>query len=232
MATHMDAFDSLSTRDLARACAQRSSRRRAPLSDPDPCYELFCRACTLPSDEDAWDAIVAQYRRLVLCWLGQYGSDDTVQEVFTRFWQAQEGAEIPFTSRFPNIQSVMGYLKRCAVTVRIETWRAEERYQGLLDRLQDARVARLVLARVQPGQADLDFRQSIRAKLADEEEQVVFTLTYYYDLSPREIQAERPDLFPDTRRVHRVKENMLKRLRRDPDVGAWWPDRREHSDSK
>ncbi len=42
-----------------------------------------------PPDDEAWQAILDQYRRLVYHWLGDLASDDAVQEVFLGFWQAQ-----------------------------------------------------------------------------------------------------------------------------------------------
>ena len=59
--------------------------------------------------------------------------------------------------------------------------------------------------------------------LKDESEHAVFEGTYYYDLAPRDIQAERPDLFPDGRTVYRVKDRLLRRLRRDQKLRDFWP---------
>jgi DNA-directed RNA polymerase specialized sigma24 family protein len=216
----IDTAQSRSIEDLARECARRASRRDA--SGPNPCYELFRRACVPPQDQAAWTAILTQYHKLVLHWLDQYATDDTAQEVFTRFWQAQQNASKPFPTRFPNIGAVMAYLKRCAAAVRNDAWRAENKRIELQERLQTAHVAHLVAAHSQPAHAEFHFRQSIRSKFNDEEEQVVFELTYCYDLKPREIADERPDLFPDVNRIYRVKENLLKRLGRDPELRIWW----------
>jgi hypothetical protein len=40
-------------------------------------------------------------------------------------------------------------------------------------------------------------------------------LSWTYGLRPQEIQARRPDLFPDVRRVYQVKRNLINRLQRD-----------------
>jgi DNA-directed RNA polymerase specialized sigma24 family protein len=226
-------LDSYSVEDLARACAQRSSRSRAPAArGPDPCYELFRRALAHPPDDDAWQSILVQYHRQIRFWLGQYAADDTVQEVFLRFWKAQQTTTFSFASRFPGISAVMGYLKRCALTVRFEAWQEEEQRRLLWDRLHDAALVESILEFTRPGcgHEAFDCRQLVLSRLTDEREQVVFELTYRYDLTPREIQAERPDLFPDVRTVHRAKENLLKRLKRDPELRTWWADRRHRDD--
>ena len=216
---------------LARACAQQASRQGTPAVEPDPCYELFRRAFDLPPDDSAWQAVLSQYHRLISYWLGQYGSEDTVQEVFVRFWKAQRAAAFSFTARFPNIGAVMGYLKRCALTVRFEAGREEERWRALQERLCDAMLVETILGHVVPDRSheDFDYRPIVLARLADEREQAVFELAYRCDLAPREIQAERPDLFPDVRAVYRVKENLLKRLRRDPDLRQWWARCQRHT---
>jgi DNA-directed RNA polymerase specialized sigma24 family protein len=220
-------LDSASIKDLARACAQQTSHSRAPVREPDPCYELFRRAFSRPPDDDAWQAILDQYHRLVRLWLGQHASDDTVQEVFLRFWKAQKGGSSAFTARFPNIKAVMGYLKRCCATVRIEAERQAEKRRRLQERLREAAQLEMIITRARPsrGHTDLDFKQLVLSKIKDESEQAVFEGAYHYDLGPRDIQALRPDLFPDVRTVYRVKENLVRRLRRDHELEGYWVDR-------
>jgi DNA-directed RNA polymerase specialized sigma24 family protein len=217
-------LDQLSTEELLQACAQQASRRGASSIKPEPCYELFRRALGEPPDQVAWQAILRQYERLVLYWLGQYGDDDTSQEVFFRFWQAQKNALTPFSCRFSSIKSVMQYLKRCAVSVRIESHRKESLREELLARLAKAELAELIVTRSLsvPWAANFDLKQKVLSRLKDEKERAVFDATYRRGLPPREIQAERPDLFSNTRSVHRVKENLLKRLGRDPTLAAEW----------
>jgi DNA-directed RNA polymerase specialized sigma24 family protein len=214
---------SSSIAELARACARQSSRRRRPADESDPCYELFRRAFASPPDEDAWQAIVNQYGRLVLHWLGQHANDDTCQEVFIRFWKTQQAAGSTFISRFRNTSAVMGYLRQCAVTVRIDAGREEERLHKIREQVQDDALVELIQACVSTtrGHADFDPKSFVQSNLKDERERVLFELMYRFDLAPREIHMERPSLFPETRTVYRVKENLLKRLRRTPELQKW-----------
>jgi DNA-directed RNA polymerase specialized sigma24 family protein len=225
MAVDTEQPASFSTEDSARACAKQASRQQAPTRKPDPCYELFRCAFASPPDTDVWRAILDRYRKLVLHWLGQYAGEDAVQEVFLRFWQTQQNATSPFTARFPNIGAVMGYLKSCAAAVRIEAWRNEDRQRLLCEKLRAASSAELILARVRPnrGHTSFDFKQLVLSRLKGERERAVFEGTYYYDLAPRDIQAERPDLFPDVRMVYRVKDRLLRRLQRDRELWEFWP---------
>ncbi len=216
------AFSSHSVQELARACARQASRSGDLGPGPSPCYEIFRRALNEPPDDEAWQAILDQYRRLVYHWLGDLASDDAVQEVFLGFWQAQRGVPTPFTARFPNIGAVMGYLKRCAATVRIEIHRERQRDQALQERLSAAAEEETILTRRCSSRGGFDFKRMILSKLKDPQERVVFEGSYYHNLPPREIQGLRPDLFPNVQRVYRVKENLLKRLARDEELGTYW----------
>lgn len=218
--------DSRSIQSLAQACAEQTSRQHTPTRERDPCYELFHRAFASSSDEQAWQVILEQYRRLVWHWLGQYASPDTVQEVFVRVWKTQQNATSSFAARFPNTGAVMGYLKRCAYTVGIEVGRKAERRQGTMERLRNVTPVESLLMRSRSdrGHSDFHWKQLLLSKLQDEKEYAVLEGTYYYDLPPRDIQAMRPDLFPDIRVVYRVKERILTRLRRDPELCGWWSD--------
>lgn len=214
----------LSVGDLASGCAQQTSRRRRTPRTLDPCYELFRRACVLQC-EDAWQAIIVQYRRLVLYWLGQHGDDDNCQEVFLRFWKGQQTNDSPFTTRFDNTSAIIGFLKACAATVRIEYWRKEEHNQKVRERLCDITHRDLTQAHSYQDGVESDLKSLVLAKLKNDQERALFELMYYYDLKPRDVQTEMPSLFPDTRTVYRVKENLLKRLRRDVEFQKWWTSR-------
>lgn len=212
--------------DLAIACAQQTSRRQIPsFSDADPCYELFRRALAQPPDEEAWQALVTQYSRLVRNWLGDYANDDTCQDVFIRFWKAQHGSEAPMSARFPNTSAIMAYLRQCTLTVRIELERVITREIRLEAALRATALVETTLLHISSDHhpdADVNLQQSIVAYLETPQERAVFDLRYRYNLRPREIQAQRPDLFPDVQVVYRVQENLIKRLRRNVVLRRIW----------
>ena len=210
--------------DLSRICGRHPSRAVDDVHAAGHCYELFRRA-VVERDEAAWRTVISDYRRLVLYWLGPHADEDTLQEVFLRFWQSQRHRGTSFTTRFPNIGAVMGYLKQCAVTVRIEAERAQERERRLRERVRQAAVLETVVV-IEEDEYHRDDRPDIReailSHVQSEEERVVFEETYRRGLTPREIQARRPDLFPTREAVYRVKENLLKRLRRDEELRKLW----------
>lgn len=216
-----------STASVAQACAEQTRGMRMSGTRSDPCFELFKRAFCCPADQDAWNAILAKYERLIKTWLGGWDSEDAVQDVFLRFWRAQQGAEGAFGSRFPNIRTVMGYLQRCAFAERFERGRAYKREQLLLERLQgDAGVDEILGALPEPDPAEAGLRDLLRGKLKTDFERIVFELSYEYGLAPRDIYAMHTDLFGSAQAVCRVKENLLKRLRRDKEICEWMDDGR------
>jgi len=216
-----------STASVAQACTEQTRGMRVLGTQADPCFELFKRAFCCPADQDAWNAILFKYERLIKTWLGGWESEDAVQDVFLRFWRAQQGAEGAFGSRFPNIRTVMGYLQRCAFAERFERSRAHKREQLLLERLQaDPRADEILGALPGPDSAEAGLRDLLRAKLKTDFERIVFELSYEYGLAPRDIYAMHTDLFSSAQAVCRVKENLLKRLRRDAEIREWMGDRR------
>ena len=220
----MSEWSDLSISDLSRICGRHMSHAAADVHAAGHCYELFRRA-VVERDDTAWQAVVSIYRRLVLYWLGPHADEDTLQEVFLRFWQSQRHRNSPFTTRFPNIGAVMGYLKQCAITVRIEAKRAQEREQRLRERVCQATVLEtiVVIEEDEYLRDDRpDIREAVLSRVQGEKERVVFEETYRRGLTPREIQARRPDLFPTREAVYRVKENLLKRLRRDEELRKLW----------
>src|SRR5262245_61043423 len=92
-------------------------------------YELFRRAIT-HRDEHAWAVIYTLYRPLLIAWAQRFGAqvtigescEDLADEAFTRAWQALAPAGF---RQFPNLASLLAYLRRCVSTVVIDHARAQ-----------------------------------------------------------------------------------------------------------
>ncbi|MBN1876705.1 MAG: hypothetical protein JXA33_20940 [Anaerolineae bacterium] len=220
----MPNLQKLSLDHIVEACAHESSRVHSLEGKPSTCYELFRRACTPPFDNAAWQAVYDQYHRQVRLWLSQYASDDTVQETFLRFFQVQQNVDSPFPTRYADISAIIAYLKRCAIAVRIGTWREEDRQRVLMLAAYTGAIAPQGDCSPETPHAVESFKVLVRTKLKDERERTVFELSYTHGLTPREIQAQHPALFPTVQDVYRARENMLKRLRRDAELREWWRD--------
>src|SRR5215204_4012907 len=92
--------------DLARRCREETLRfLRAEPRDDQFCFELFERAIAR-REHQAWEAIMGQYRGIVLAYVGQHSaaamvreSDDYwVNRAFQRFWMVTCTARLPRTT--------------------------------------------------------------------------------------------------------------------------------------
>jgi DNA-directed RNA polymerase specialized sigma24 family protein len=219
----------LSIAALARRCAEAMSRfQRRKTHDSSSCYELF-RHALQKRDQEAWSALYGQYHRLVRSWLGSPpgNSGYLVNQVFRKFWQAIPAEQF---DDFPTLGALLAYLKRCAKSVAADDIRREERQtrvrKGVARALElttasnssEEHVRERVLERV----AQEHLHEQILSRLRGHKERLVFYDSYELGLRPREIAERWPDLFADAKEVSRVKERILRRLRRDAQLRAIW----------
>jgi DNA-directed RNA polymerase specialized sigma24 family protein len=188
--------------------------------------ELFRRAI-FDQDQAAWQAIYIEYQALVSFWIKQHSHFDSareeatflVNEVFARFWYTVSLHKDKF--QFNALAPLLSYLKACVHSAIEDEWRRQQRWPR--DNLTWGKISEIFLADTPPspearaiGQVAVEaLTRAIISRLQGEEEKVVAALSWTYGLRPSEIQARRPDLFPDVRRVYQVKRNILNRLQRD-----------------
>jgi hypothetical protein len=228
-------------RDLAAACQRETDRfRRSQPSCDEFCFELFRRAIC-DRDADAWEAILFQYRGMVLTWVQRHGGADVqdadywINRTFDRFWTAVRPDRF---SLFEGLPRVLKYLQMCAATAVMDGLRAQRAMpHESLDRLFETRPGELSQplaegeAPFSQGQATGDAEASVVDRLAgqelwqaivrevpDEGERTVLYCSFALGMKPAEIAQRRPDLFPGVPDVYRVKRNVLERLRRNPSI--------------
>ena len=217
----------LTVDELAARCREESgwpgrkpATERKPAAESSSCWELFWRAI-VQDDQQAWQALYVQYRRLVGKWaMGSDAKlDDLVHDAFARFWQGLRGQD--FCSRLPTMKEVMGYLKRCARTLAIDTARRHEHQQQIRQALAEEEEAGESL---DDAALERVFTQELRAylhsQMRDEGERAVFE-AYCIGSKPREIVEQYPDHFANVGQVYRVRERIVSRLADDPMVQKW-----------
>ena len=193
------------------------------LGSNTPCYELFRRAVEegLP---EAWDAIYHQYRRLVLLWIGPNlpDVDEMVNRAFAKFWQFCPRES--FSKRFPTLRHVLSYLRQCAISARQEALRQRARsYQSGDEVIAETSASPEVVEDVALNNVvHQQLKKLVWDKLKDDRERLVMHLSYEIGLTPSEICARFPKDFPSVDEVRRIKERILKRLRRDSELRTWW----------
>lgn len=217
--------DALAEMELSRLmehCAAESERfYRGQPHDTRFSYELFRRAL-VERDEAAWEQLYHHYSGLVEGWIRRCGaftssgenSEYFVVGAFAKFWRAITPERF---AAFPTLASLLHYLQLCATSVVIDSVRTQS-WSGIL--LEEA----IALERdplTAPDEEALsridreEFWKVIDAQLHNESERVVVYGSFVLGLTPRAIQARRPDLFASVHEIYNIKRNVLGRLSRN-----------------
>lgn len=189
------------------------------------CWQLFRQAVVAQSTE-AWAGVYAQYRERMIRWACYYGAANVseAEDVIHMAWLKFRAAMHPEAlDRFPGIQSVLAYLRRCVQSVYIDERRREQREQFHLESLPlsettHGRSFETLLLEKNVRQQAVAY---IYAGLEDETERLVLSLSFEYDMKPADIAARYPTVFASARDVSRVKERVLRRLANDPQLRQW-----------
>jgi DNA-directed RNA polymerase specialized sigma24 family protein len=205
---------------FAEARAQEANFVRGEPSDDAAGVELFRRAIEA-ADDEAWEAVVALYRgllvaqsaRQVVRTLVNEDAGFCVDRAFQRFWRATRARGI---HEFADLASILKYLKMCLGSVLLDEARARRRQAcvSIDDLSPDARVSSDPSAEVVASIAQRELWKTIDSELPDDSERLVAHLSFVGGLSPREICALHPEHFAEVSDVYRLKRNLIERLRR------------------
>jgi hypothetical protein len=217
----------LSIAELARRCADETLRFvRGEPRDDIYCFEIFARAIVHREDQ-AWTAIMAQYRGIVLAYVGQHSAAAAVREpdefwvnrAFARFWGAVGPDRF---AQFPDLPALLKYLKLCVHSVLMDELRARRAPSLSLDELPEntpgAAAAEQSLIGTLSGQ---ELWSAVLGELQDEAERVIAILSFARGLKPSEIYDRNPRLYSDVADVYRIKRNIVERLRRSPRIRSF-----------
>jgi hypothetical protein len=172
----------------------------------------------------SWDAVVHQYRWLVLLYVkrhhawverGELDDEYWVMRVFQRFWSAVKADRF---HQFRRLASVVAYLKLCAHSVLLDELRAARAAQVFsLDRVSKAYAAWQDVGTEVVGKLSCQILwRAVLSEAQGSQEPVVARLSWVQGMQPSEIYAARPGLFESVGAVYRIKRNLLERLRKNP----------------
>ncbi len=189
------------------------------------CFELFCRAVE-GEDGDAWTAVQNQYYNLVFHWVRGFGELDTdeieylAQDTFIKFWKTLQRQKQKIRQKFKHIGALLKYLKRCTMTAYLDRQRQRQREAQLKEKLAtESGHLTYTDDNLLDNVATLEQVEKLRLWLnkhvTDLDEQLVLKLIYEQGLSLKEIVKMRPDKFSTSRDVHRIRERILKRAKRN-----------------
>lgn len=212
---------------LSRRCAEESDLFfRRETYDPRYCFEIFKRAI-FARDKVAWERVYDQYRPQVTGWVHRHSAFQSsgeevsyfVNRAFEKLWTAIPADRF---ENFPDLKSLLRYLQLCVHSVILDHTRTMERIKI------DQRVS--LEAAERPGNLPTPQGPSLKkiesdelwtwllARLKSEKEQRAIYGSFVLALKPRELLEEYPNTFDDIKEVYRIKENVLARLRRDPEL--------------
>ncbi len=185
-------------------------------------YALFHRAL-VERERDAWSALYARYENLVAAWARRHPGflrtgesvDYFVNRAFEKLLSAVDGDKF---SRFPDLPSVLRYLKMCTHSAVLDLVRARQRQAfeepGEVPQAHDPEAEALERLHRQ------ELWNLVQSLLRDDRERVLVYESFVLGTPPQELQRRRPDLFTTVEEVYLAKRNLLGRLRRHPRVRA------------
>jgi hypothetical protein len=209
--------------DVVAACQDETRRfRRGERTEGGACLELFRRAIC-GRDSAAWEAIIAQYRGIVLAWVRQGSAPASAREpddfwvgrAFERLWSAIGPERF---DHFAGVPALLKYLKMCVHSVVLDDVRARAAAQTApleaseREAERDAPDAEVLAVQRLSGD---ELWAAIDAFLTDDTERLVVRCSFVLDLKPGEIYELHRDRFTGVAEVYRVKRNVLDRLRRN-----------------
>ena len=213
--------------NLAQRCAEETSHFfGGQAHDPRYCYELFHRA-VVRGEQAAWEAVFSQYRPLVTAWVLRHpgfrrtGEEDAyfVNRAFEKLWSALTAESF---SRFESLAAILRYLQMCVHSAVVDHLRqTEHRWEPPVPASPSSEEPRREPSAYDPQLDRLEREQLwavIERKLRDEKERQVIYASYVIGLKPQEICATFHKLFRSADAVYLAKQNVLARLRRDPDL--------------
>ncbi len=195
----------------------------------DDSYDLF-RQAVQQRDADAWAAIAARYRYLLVFWAmkcpaaqsaGEH-CEDIADRALARAWAALSPERFV---AFPNLAALLAYLRACVTATAIDAARAQaaqERVAQNVERTDPISPEQAVFERLDRA----ELWQIVSEVVKTEAERVVLVDRFVLDLPPRAILARHPTLFTDVATIYAAIRNLCDRLRRNQAICRLYEDRR------
>lgn len=232
MSSSSPLFEELDIDLLARRCAEETERFfRKQKSQDDFCFELLRRALVL-RNEAAWERIYLQYRTLIVSWVQRHPNFAQCNEeihyfvngAFARMWKWCTPAKFGELGTLPK---VLAYFRACVYTEvsdhyreHVEPHQTEAWLDAIAEQLPAAPPPSVILETTERA----TFWRLVQERLQSEQERLLIEYHFVLGYKPREICALNRQAFADADEVYRVKENLLRRLRRDPSLRHFFPD--------
>ena len=220
----MTAPQDLTLTGVAYRCRQETERfwKQLPY-DPFYCYCLFHAALAEPhleTSKTAWGLVHLQYHRQVTLWAKRHRllpqvdnspealADLALEKMWVSFARTPDKLQqFPLTEADKCLKMLLRFLQTCVHSVIMDA--LESRADEPLDEVPEPTTPE---PETPPGK---EFWEIVYRRLQNDKEKLVVDASYVYGLKPRQIFAMYPDTFSGVKEIHRIKENVLARFRRD-----------------
>ena len=221
-----DQLNQMQLDDLAHQCAEeRAKFFRKQFHDNRFCYELFRRALA-DGVEQAWELIYSQYSSLVAGWVKSHPLSQScgeevqyfINEAFERLWKACRDEKF---ARFSKLPQLLTYLKACVHGALSDYYRrkVEPFPQNLfINEVVSESILPPPHLTVLEHEQRNEFWSLLQKRLRNEKELLVIECCFALGLKPSEAYATYSQVFENQQEVYRVKDNLLRRLRRDDEL--------------
>lgn len=184
-------------------------------------FELFRRAFVL-RDEQAWSGIYLLYANLVASWiLHQMGSiqlshDDHASLINIAFGKFSHSISAQKFTQFSSVERLIAYFKSCTRSVVVDELRLRQlhhHYEQTMDDIEEEPAtedpADMILGKLVASEV-----WRIVQSVVGEEERIILLHNCILGYPPREIQRRFPALFAEVEDIHRMRRNVIERLKR------------------
>jgi hypothetical protein len=210
----------LSLSEVAARCAQETQRfYNKKAYDSRYCYDLFRRAINEGNDE-AWTQIYKQYEPQVVKWVRNSSlfkeSGEEVQYFVNRAFErlSRSLTADKFSNGFSKLEAILLVLKKsaaCAVIDHVRKFKIDQ----LTVNIEDFESGRLDA--FEGVEATTPWK-IIQPLLKNKREKLAFMCLFKWDMKANEIAEKYPEIFSSSKEIYRIRENVMKRLRRNADL--------------
>jgi len=194
---------------------------RGQPADDAYAFVLFRRAIAR-GDELAWSGLYDLYHIIVSVWIARQAPallhedcEALTNATFAKFYRSISPEKV---ERFPSVQALLAYLKRCVWSVTADYHRsqqAQEREEPLESTDQKGPVLDDPADLVAGQHAAQELWQIIGRETTSTQERLILQVVCALGMSLRQLQQSYPLLFPTVDNIYRIKRNVLERLRRN-----------------
>ncbi|MBN2532884.1 MAG: hypothetical protein JXB88_08335 [Spirochaetales bacterium] len=212
----MNSLKNLSVKELKEKCYEQTQKfYKQKVHDTKYCYELF-RRCFEDDCDTALSAIYSVYKPHVWHWVKNHKyfyeidaiEEEIVIDSMSHFIFAVR--RHPF-SHFPSVGALLAYWRICVNSIIMTQWRKSEWRKTI----QDSNIAFKEEICYDKQIIKSAVWERIQQVLKNKDDLLLARLIYLYNMKPRHISKEYPEIWDTSNQVRVAQQRMKRKLNRD-----------------